>query len=515
MISSDVLPLKYAKQSKGFEATYDAMNQTNITDPSNDTSSLLLKPLPNVRLNSPDVARIMSTHISEPNGKTVFITGAIITSPDKNVYKILKYLSPNAALCLDQNGTVHIIKSGHKSNNNFMKEVVLNEFFSRGYYVSEKNIESNQPTDQDIDDQTIDNSEHKDLNTNDIELKLPDTSPSVSKKNRGIDCCSCLGFFCKALMRKRSCDRTDHEDESHIMTQKPSHNLIPSHSSSFSKHVVVSDDGKIVLSSNDFDRHRMPECVDTFEVDDRMYQVTRFVGIDMFSYLTKHIADKNQDQSQGLVVLGLGEKLCKKIFKQIVLIIKDLHKLGIAHGDISLENLCVDTHDMGTSTDPYVRIIDLGFSGIHHMSPIKKILNGHKQSDHFTIPEFLNSSMHTMRCTSLITDRQFGKQDYVSPERRRANYDANASYCMYKDDAYALGVILFMLFMGFSPYDSNNNLQYIESTITHTLWLNGTQKYWIRKTIPEKPLNLIKKLIQFDAQRISVNEILSHPWMRG
>jgi len=103
---------------------------------------------------------------------------------------------------------------------------------------------------------------------------------------------------------------------------------------------------------------RVPDFIESFTRNDTISLVSSYVGNDMFTYVSNHTIPGSKK--------CIDENICKQISIQICDILKKLHGLGVAHCDMSLENLCADIdceqwceHEHSA---PYIRIIDFGFS---------------------------------------------------------------------------------------------------------------------------------------------------------
>ena len=64
---------------------------------------------------------------------------------------------------------------------------------------------------------------------------------------------------------------------------------------------------------------------------------------------------------------GLEDKLCKLFFAKLLIIVKDLHKIGICHRDLKLDNFLFDENFN-------IKLSDFGLSSF-----IKKYKNGKKR----------------------------------------------------------------------------------------------------------------------------------------
>lgn len=172
---------------------------------------------------------------------------------------------------------------------------------------------------------------------------------------------------------------------------------------------------------------------------------------------------------------GFTEKHAAEIFFKILSGMKILHSRGIAHCDIKPENVLI-----GKNFD--IKLIDFGYSSINDEKGGKKYLY-----------EFQSTDI------------------YGSPEAKKS--DINNGYDPIKHDLYSLGVFLFVLVLGRFPY-----IEYSISDKRYLCIINGDyDTFW--KSFPDFNVSsefkdLIRKLICYDPnERISVDEILKHPWL--
>lgn len=167
---------------------------------------------------------------------------------------------------------------------------------------------------------------------------------------------------------------------------------------------------------------------------------------------------------------GFNEDISKVIFSHLIDGVENCHQSGIIHGDIKLENILL-------SKDFGIKLIDFGFSRV-----IDK---------------------------SLLYEWS-GTQCYSSPEAQNA--DSNG-YDGIKNDIFSLGVVLFILTVGHMPFD---NPTFSDSY--YILIIKGEMEtFWKKEKadhLSENFKDLVKKLICFDPrERLSMNEIICHPWM--
>lgn len=155
----------------------------------------------------------------------------------------------------------------------------------------------------------------------------------------------------------------------------------------------------------------------------------------------------------------IEEERAKRYFKQTSEGLKFLHDMSIVHRDLKPENLLLDT-------DYNIKICDFGWS-------------------------FKGTETRTTFC---------GTHDYMAPEMLRGvGHSAQV-------DVWALGVLLYEMLHGYPPFNSKS-----ESEKSRQI---ANVEYRCDFYISRKAVDLISKLLVKDpAQRLSLAEILRHPWL--
>lgn len=159
----------------------------------------------------------------------------------------------------------------------------------------------------------------------------------------------------------------------------------------------------------------------------------------------------------------LDEGAAALIFCQIVDALKYCHDLGVAHRDLKPENVLIDSF-------PHVKVSDFGLCGY---------ING----------------MNMMKTFC-------GSPCYCAPECLcRIQYDGRLA------DVWSLGVILFAMVTGEHPWNISNTSIMIRQI------LKGA--YTVPSFVSNQCNDLIKKMLKVNPRdRISIENILNHPWMK-
>lgn len=159
----------------------------------------------------------------------------------------------------------------------------------------------------------------------------------------------------------------------------------------------------------------------------------------------------------------LGEEEAKFIFKQIVYGLGHCHCRSVLHRDIKLDNVLLD-NERG------VKLCDFGVS---------KIIKKHQ-----------------------MIKEQCGTPAYIAPE-----IIADDGYEGFFADIWSLGIVLYAMLQGTVPFKAS------DMKALHEAIKRGEYKFPV-ETTPEAK-DLIKKMLVLNpSDRISIPEILAHPWIK-
>lgn len=212
---------------------------------------------------------------------------------------------------------------------------------------------------------------------------------------------------------------------------------------------------RYIKSLPDFEKQYVVDVVDFFENDSILYTVYEYVEN---KELLDYIIDKTASKSD-----------CKKWFLQLVETVKFLHKYNIAHRDISLENVMIDSNNN-------IKLIDFGVADV-----------------------FLKRR--------IVTNCQVGKFRFMPPE----NFMYGIEYDVFSGDIYTLGACLYIMFVGTHPY-----YKPIKTDLNFTSIMNSEWKEFTRikkRNIPTSVLDLIDKIMKYEKDRCSIEDILTNEWL--
>ena len=181
-----------------------------------------------------------------------------------------------------------------------------------------------------------------------------------------------------------------------------------------------------------------------------------------------------------------SEEISRKIFFDILMAVEICHISGISHGDIKLQNIMLNSSFN-------LKLIDFGFA--------KNLKDG---------------------LISEITGSRF----YNAPEMfscATKGYDGTLS------DIFSLGVVLFVLVMGFYPFDKPNitdsRYKFISKKDFSGFWKKCEQKKYFSNnninnntntsTVSQEFKDLFEKMIlPKPEERINITQIKKHPWLQ-
>uniref|UniRef100_A0A183CE44 non-specific serine/threonine protein kinase n=1 Tax=Globodera pallida TaxID=36090 RepID=A0A183CE44_GLOPA len=160
----------------------------------------------------------------------------------------------------------------------------------------------------------------------------------------------------------------------------------------------------------------------------------------------------------------LMAKEARKFFRQIISAIDFCHAHNICHRDLKPENLLLDERNN-------IKVADFGMASLQ-----------------------VDGSMLETSC---------GSPHYACPEVIRGEkYDGR------KADVWSCGVILYALLVGALPFDDDNLRNLLEKV--------KKGLFHIPHFVPADCQTLLRSMVEVDpAKRISLQEVLKHPWVTG
>lgn len=185
---------------------------------------------------------------------------------------------------------------------------------------------------------------------------------------------------------------------------------------------------------------------DTIITDEAIYMITEVVpGGELFDYVSQ------KDH--------LGEDESRNIMRQLVKATEYMHRSGIVHRDLKMENILLNS-------DGTVKIIDMGLGNF-----------------------FDATGKHKLNTFC-------GSADYAAPELWKG-----LKYHGPEVDIWSLGVVLFVITTGFIPFNDS----------THVMQI---RYHWPKsRKFSESLKGLVDLIFQPSSLRCSMKDIINHPWL--
>lgn len=173
----------------------------------------------------------------------------------------------------------------------------------------------------------------------------------------------------------------------------------------------------------------------------------------------------------------LSSRKARRYMKQLLTGLKDLHSQGIAHLDLSPENVLIDKDDN-------LRICDFGMA-----RRMKRRINTWA----YFPPE---------------PEDKPGKDTFRAPE-----IESNSTFSGEKADLYAAGLILYGMLTGEFPYEEPNK----EDGDFLVFWNISIQArledQYLSTLVSKQALDLLQRILCPLEDRCTVDEALAHPWI--
>jgi len=232
----------------------------------------------------------------------------------------------------------------------------------------------------------------------------------------------------------------------------------------------------------------MTKFIDAFQDEHNIFLVMEHGGINFFDFVVEcHKAIESKKLS-----INEWQRVSRILFKQMVEFVDWLHtKMGICHLDISLENLLIK--EVSVYTDRTIK----GEEEIFFRDGLQI-----KFCDFGLAAKFDAKNFY---CNKYV-----GKRGYKSPEvyEQKEIFDARAA------DIWSLGVCLFMMVIGGSPFRSPSKLDYQFSMIMEGR-LGELIDRWDRSHYLSRPMiDLLYKIFRFEDKRIKIKDICNHSWLQ-
>jgi serine/threonine protein kinase len=169
-----------------------------------------------------------------------------------------------------------------------------------------------------------------------------------------------------------------------------------------------------------------------------------------------------------------SEDFARHFFKQLILGLKSMHDIKVAHRDLKTENLFLNN-------EFHLKIGDFGFS------------------------KFMNPDSHYGKLKT-----QLGTSGYQCPEMLEGQlYDGAAN------DIFACGVILFILTKAYPPFreakKTDNWYRHIYYEKFDNFWTTHSKR---GNSLSKELVELITGMLRYK-NRLTIEDILKHEWLKG
>jgi len=207
------------------------------------------------------------------------------------------------------------------------------------------------------------------------------------------------------------------------------------------------------------------QLYDVFETATHLYFILELCSMSLYDYLIQHNGSLHEDQ-----VRVIAYQVCEATAY--------LHKLGIIHRDLKLENILLTS-----SRELQIKLIDFGSS------------------------QFINSQMLSDSLTLTSQSTLYTSSPQLLKLEEGANHHVVASF---SDDNWSLGVIFSILLTGESPFCEQNISMMLKDIRTGTLRWTDTTWHGISETAKD----FIKRFLEMDPNsRMTCEQALQHPFL--
>uniref|UniRef100_A0A4W3J873 Serine/threonine kinase 33 n=1 Tax=Callorhinchus milii TaxID=7868 RepID=A0A4W3J873_CALMI len=174
-----------------------------------------------------------------------------------------------------------------------------------------------------------------------------------------------------------------------------------------------------------------------------------------------------------------NEKETRHVIQSLASAIAYLHKNDIVHRDLKLENILVKNNESSSEIDMKlnIRVTDFGLSVQKGGVGSENMLQATCGTPMYMAPEVINAHEYTQQC-----------------------------------DTWSIGVIMYAMLSGEPPFMANSEEKLVELINRGDLRFHDS----ILKGVSDGAKDVLSRLLKVDpAHRITANELLDNPWVRG
>eukprot|EP00484_Ammonia_sp_Unknown_P019199 CAMPEP_0197034328 /NCGR_PEP_ID=MMETSP1384-20130603/12476_1 /TAXON_ID=29189 /ORGANISM="Ammonia sp." /LENGTH=349 /DNA_ID=CAMNT_0042464243 /DNA_START=46 /DNA_END=1095 /DNA_ORIENTATION=+ len=228
------------------------------------------------------------------------------------------------------------------------------------------------------------------------------------------------------------------------------------------------------------------------------YLIMEHAGSSMFDFIVKaHTLSKSKQ-----IHISNWKQVVQCIAKQIVEALDFLHRHNVCHYDVSIENMTL-------LKDPPICTTNIGRAN-EQLTFVEVEKNIQLKLIDFGLAEWFMDEAEDDQTCCFQSTKFCGKQCYQSPELR-----AMKAFNAKANDIWCLGVCLFIMLAGCQPWNVAE-----DSDLAFKLMTNGQMKavlnqWGILGNFDEQSLDLLSRIFQPEAKRISLAEIKTHAWFNS